>query len=49
MKHPEKVQLSILLREIKDGSLQNILRRVIFSKENVYEVLKEERPYLKIK
>jgi hypothetical protein len=36
--------LSELLAEIKDGSLQNILRRVIFSGENVIKVMSQERP-----
>ncbi len=41
--------LSNLLGEIKDKSLQMILRRVIFKGENVFDVLIEERPETKMK
>lgn len=44
----DKIIVSRLLRKIKDGSLQNILRSVIFSEtESVEEILKRERPELR--
>lgn len=44
MSEEEKVVLSHLLSEVKDKSLENILRKVIFSGENAIKVLKIERP-----
>lgn len=43
-KKDELVVLSNLLKEIKDKSLQMIIRRVIFSDENIKDVVMEERP-----
>lgn len=40
----EKTVLSKLLKEVNDQSLQNILRRVIFSGENVIDAVVRERP-----
>ncbi len=45
-KEKAAVILSKLLSEIKDRSLQNILRRVIFKGDDVRDVIKEERPEL---
>lgn len=42
-----EVVLSNLLSEIQDKSLEMILRRVIFSGENVIDVVKQERPETK--
>jgi hypothetical protein len=49
MTQEEKVVLSHLLSEVKDKSLENILRKVIFSGENVIEMLMIERPETKLK
>lgn len=43
----EQSVLSQLLNEVSDKSLQNILRKVIFSNENVIDTLLEQRPDLK--
>lgn len=49
MTQEEKLVLSQLLKEVKDKSLENILRKVIFSGENVIETLMQERPETKLK
>lgn len=42
----EAIMLSILLYEIPDKSLEMILRRTLFTKEeqNVRDIIKQERP-----
>jgi hypothetical protein len=49
MTQEEKVVLSHLLSEVEDKSLENILRKVIFSGENVIDMLMIERPETKLK
>jgi hypothetical protein len=48
-KKTERVLLSSLLAEIKDKSLEAILRRVVFSGENVVYATMQERPEWKPK
>jgi hypothetical protein len=49
MTHREKIVMSNLLKEIENKDLQMILRRVMFSGENVTEAILQERPDLTIK
>lgn len=42
----EKQKLSELLSEIKDGSLQNILRKTLFSSTDINKEIKIQRPYI---
>jgi transcription antitermination factor NusG len=44
MTNTEKTVLSNLLKEIKDKSLQNTLRKVLFEKESVVNAITMERP-----
>ena len=45
----ESIIMSKLLHEIKDKSLQMILRRAIFAEEDLKKVMKEERPDLTVR
>lgn len=47
LSHFEKLALSELLKEIKEGSLQYALREIIFSEANVLTTIKRLRPELK--
>lgn len=48
-KQKDDKMLSNLLSEIKDKSLEHMIRRVLFGKEDVSVVIDSERPDLKIK
>jgi len=49
MTQTEKTVLSNLLKEIGNKDIEMILRKVIFSGENVTEAILQERPDLTIK
>ena len=44
MTKTEKIVLSNLLKEVKDKSLQNTLRKVLFDNESVIDAITMERP-----
>lgn len=47
MNYTDKILVSNLLKEVKDKDLQNILRQVIFSNDNIRNIILKERPELK--